>query len=124
MNENETPTPKTRTLDPEIAKLRTEHRAKVEAFRLQNASAVLLDSIKEKLSDGKLILEHRERLLDDLISDRLLAAEAARRQVTVERLVADLPVMIPKIMKMRPGDAPFLAHFRYDDIGNLLVTFG
>jgi hypothetical protein len=67
MNENETPTPKTRTLDPEIAKLRTEHRAKVEAFRLQNASAVLLDSIKEKLSDGKLILEHRERLLDVLM---------------------------------------------------------
>ena len=44
--------------------------------------------------------------------------------VTNLPLVADLPVLIPKIIKMRPGDAPFSAHFKYDDFGKLQVTFG
>ncbi len=39
-------------------------------------------------------------------------------------LVADLPVIIPKIMKTKPGEAPFSAHFRYDDAGKLIVIFG
>jgi 8-oxo-dGTP diphosphatase len=39
-------------------------------------------------------------------------------------LVADLPVLLPKILKMKLGEPPFSAHSRYDEAGNLLVTFG
>jgi 8-oxo-dGTP diphosphatase len=38
-------------------------------------------------------------------------------------LVADLPVLLPKILVMKQGEPPFSAHSRYDETGNLLVTF-
>jgi 8-oxo-dGTP diphosphatase len=39
-------------------------------------------------------------------------------------LVTDLPVLLPKILKMKFGEPPFSAHSLYDEIGNLSVTFG
>jgi 8-oxo-dGTP diphosphatase len=39
-------------------------------------------------------------------------------------LVADLPVLLPKILKMKFGEPPFSAHSRYDEKGNLSITFG
>lgn len=38
-------------------------------------------------------------------------------------MVADLPVFLPKILEMKNGDPPFLAHSHYNEIGNLVVTF-
>lgn len=94
---SETPTtPKTRTLDPEIARLRAEHKGKVDAFRLHNASAALLDSIKEKMSEGKLTLEHRERLLD------ILLAHSPRKFALI--LPPSAPSPAPTLV--RPATAP------------------
>ena len=39
-------------------------------------------------------------------------------------LVADLPILLPKILEMKFGETPFLAHSRYDETGNLILTFG
>jgi 8-oxo-dGTP diphosphatase len=39
-------------------------------------------------------------------------------------LVADLPVLLPKILQMKYGEPPFSAHSRYDKKGSLLVSFG
>jgi 8-oxo-dGTP diphosphatase len=39
-------------------------------------------------------------------------------------LVADLIVLLPKILKMKLGEPPFSAHSQYDESGNLLITFG
>jgi 8-oxo-dGTP diphosphatase len=39
-------------------------------------------------------------------------------------LVGDLPMILPKILNMRQGDEPFSAHSRYDEAGNLAITFG
>ena len=38
-------------------------------------------------------------------------------------LVGDLPVLIPKILDMKPGDTPFSARSSYNDRGNIVVTF-
>jgi len=39
-------------------------------------------------------------------------------------LVADLPILLPKILVIKYGEPPFLAHSRYDEIGKLILTFG
>jgi 8-oxo-dGTP diphosphatase len=39
-------------------------------------------------------------------------------------LVADLYVLLPQILKMRIGEPPFSSHSRYDEYGNISVTFG
>jgi 8-oxo-dGTP diphosphatase len=39
-------------------------------------------------------------------------------------LVADLPVLIPKILDMQLGDPPFSAHSHYNLLGNIEITFG
>jgi 8-oxo-dGTP diphosphatase len=39
-------------------------------------------------------------------------------------LVADLPVLISKILEQKPGDAPFSAHSHYSASDNLVVTLG
>lgn len=38
-------------------------------------------------------------------------------------LVADLPVLLPKIIEMKYGDPPFLAYSSYNDNGNLVLRF-
>jgi 8-oxo-dGTP diphosphatase len=39
-------------------------------------------------------------------------------------LVADLPILLPKILVMKYGEPPFFSHSRYDEIGKLILTFG
>jgi 8-oxo-dGTP diphosphatase len=39
-------------------------------------------------------------------------------------LVADLPVLISKILDRKVGNAPFFAQSRYSENGDLVVTFG
>jgi len=39
-------------------------------------------------------------------------------------LVADLPVLIPKIFDMKSGDPPFFAHSHYNHLGDIVITFG
>ena len=39
-------------------------------------------------------------------------------------LVADLQVLIPKILDMKPGDPLFFAHSHYDHLGNIVIIFG
>jgi 8-oxo-dGTP diphosphatase len=39
-------------------------------------------------------------------------------------LVEDLPILLPKIMEMKPGDAPFAALYYYDANDRMQVTFG
>lgn len=39
-------------------------------------------------------------------------------------LVADLPLLLSRIMRMSIGDTPFSAHSQYDENGNLILTFG
>ena len=40
-------------------------------------------------------------------------------EITNLPLVADLPVLLPKILAMKKGDPPFSAHSRYDETGEL-----
>lgn len=39
-------------------------------------------------------------------------------------LVEDLPVLIARIVNARPGDAPFAAHYAYDESDRLVIRFG
>ena len=39
-------------------------------------------------------------------------------------LVADLPILITKILEHTPGDPPFSAHSHYSESDDLVVTFG
>ena len=39
-------------------------------------------------------------------------------------LVADLPILLPKILKARYGEPPFSAHSHYDTTGGLVISFG
>jgi len=39
-------------------------------------------------------------------------------------LVADLPQLLPRILEIKPGEPPFSAHSKYNDAGNLEITFG
>jgi len=38
-------------------------------------------------------------------------------------VVADLPIILPKILEVKYGDPPFLAYSRYNETGDLVVTF-
>ena len=38
-------------------------------------------------------------------------------------LVEDLPVLLPHILKARPGEAPFFAHYLYDAEDRLMIVF-
>jgi len=38
-------------------------------------------------------------------------------------LVADLPLLLPKILAYNPGLPPFFAHSRYEESGSLVVDF-
>jgi 8-oxo-dGTP diphosphatase len=38
-------------------------------------------------------------------------------------LVGDLSSLLPKILDMKLGDAPFSAHSRYNEQGNMVITF-
>lgn len=38
-------------------------------------------------------------------------------------LVADLPIFLPKILEMKYRDPPFSAHSKYNESGDLIVTF-
>ena len=44
-------------------------------------------------------------------------------EVTHLPVVADLPILLPKILEMKCSDPPFSAHSRYDENGNFIVTF-
>lgn len=39
-------------------------------------------------------------------------------------LVEDLPIILPKVMGMEPGAAPFSARYYYDDSDQLQIEFG
>lgn len=39
-------------------------------------------------------------------------------------LVEDLPILLPRALSMKPGDAPFAAHSSYDREGRLVLSFG
>ncbi len=38
-------------------------------------------------------------------------------------LVEDLPVILPRVFKMKTGDPPFFARYHYDEEGQLVITF-
>jgi 8-oxo-dGTP diphosphatase len=39
-------------------------------------------------------------------------------------LVADLPMILPKVIELKNGDVPFSAHTMYDENGQMKVYFG
>ena len=39
-------------------------------------------------------------------------------------LVEDLPILLPRVLSMKPGDPPFAAHSSYDRQGRLVLSFG
>ncbi len=48
--------------------------------------------------------------------------------VTIEHLadlplVEDLPLLLPRILSMQPGEPPFFAHYSYDELGKLNIRF-
>jgi 8-oxo-dGTP diphosphatase len=45
-------------------------------------------------------------------------------QIKQLSLVADLLVLLPKILAMKTGDTPFSAHSSYNEFGKIVVTFG
>ena len=38
-------------------------------------------------------------------------------------LVSDLSVLLPKVLNMRPGQAPFSAHSNYNEAGEMVISF-
>jgi len=38
-------------------------------------------------------------------------------------LVDDLPVLLPRVLAMQPGDPPFFASYHYDEHDRLVITF-
>jgi len=38
-------------------------------------------------------------------------------------LVEDLPVLLPRVLAMRPDDSPFFARYHYDERERLVITF-
>jgi len=38
-------------------------------------------------------------------------------------LVEDLPVLLPRVLAMGPGDPPFFAHYAYDEDDRLVIQF-
>jgi 8-oxo-dGTP diphosphatase len=45
-------------------------------------------------------------------------------EVLKKNLVEDLPVLLPRVMVQSRGDAPFSAHYQYNQQGKLDVRFG
>jgi 8-oxo-dGTP diphosphatase len=39
-------------------------------------------------------------------------------------LVEDLPILLPRVLAMHPGDYPFAAVTTYDKLGRMLIKFG
>ena len=39
-------------------------------------------------------------------------------------LVEDLPVILPRVLAMQPGDPPFFAHLSYDESDRIRLVFG
>ncbi len=61
--------------------------------------------------------------------DPIISKEGALEWVKISDvnqlpLVEDLPFLLPKVLAMRYGEAPFSAHSKYDDEGKLVNTFG
>lgn len=55
--------------------------------------------------------------------------EGTLEWVPIERLdslplVEDLPLLLPRILAMRPGDLPFAAHYSYNSKERLVIQFG
>jgi 8-oxo-dGTP diphosphatase len=40
-----------------------------------------------------------------------------------DRLVEDLPVLLPKVLALRPADPPLFASYSYDDLDRLVIRF-
>ncbi len=45
-------------------------------------------------------------------------------QIGVLPMVADLPLLLPKILEHQPGKPPFIAHSQYSKQGRMVVKFG
>lgn len=69
-------------------------------FRAEAASRAFTDS-----SEGTLEWIPQERVLD-------------------YDLVEDLPVILPRVLAMQPGDPPFFAHLSYDEADRLCLVIG
>jgi hypothetical protein len=46
-----------------------------------------------------------------------------QNQLKTLDLVEDLPELLPRVLAMRPDDAPFFARYHYDEDDRLVVTF-
>jgi hypothetical protein len=44
-------------------------------------------------------------------------------QVQALDLVEDLPLILPRVLAMRPNDPPFFAHVSYDNSDRLVLRF-
>jgi 8-oxo-dGTP diphosphatase len=44
--------------------------------------------------------------------------------VSLLPVVEDLPILLPKVLKMKQGEGPFSAHSSYDETGKLVTIFG
>lgn len=63
-----------------------------------------------------------------IVGEPVLSKEGSLEWIQISdignlRLVADLPIFLPKILEIKYGDAPFLAHSHYNAIGDMIVTF-
>ncbi len=46
------------------------------------------------------------------------------RSLNPADMVDDLPFILPRVLAMQPGEAPFYAHYWYDGSDALQVAFG
>ncbi len=46
-----------------------------------------------------------------------------RDRIAELNLVEDLPVLLPRVLAMRPDDSPFFARYYYDEHDRLVITF-
>jgi 8-oxo-dGTP diphosphatase len=63
-----------------------------------------------------------------LCEEPVMTQEGSLEWVKIDQLeklalVADLPLLLPKILEIKPGDEPFFAHTSYDDLGTMVVNF-
>lgn len=62
----------------------------------------------------------RTRAVRASVEGRLQWVPAAN--VDTLDLVEDLPILLPRVLAMQPGAAPFFAHYTYDEQDRLVVT--
>lgn len=99
----------------------------LEASDLRLCGVITIDTGQE-VGIGLYVL--RAALVVAPAADELIVSpEGALEWIEMQSLphlptVDDLTALLPRVLKMQPGDAPFSAHYWYNEEGSLRIRFG